>query len=366
MFRLLAICALQLATVGIAHAQWFQRGNCANGSCPQGDGLQFATPGPQQFTQAVPVVSERLRWEFKPGDKSILVLKIDNGTIGELNTRTLVFVGARGERWDLSDAIPRSIPAAMPGKVSDKPCKCAKCGPDCKCVPGCKCEENTEAEAAPSPRFAQLPPTGVNRDRMTSDGKDKFTCNGVKCDGEQFFNSLLSATGDNLIDDSGKYLLCVMGDVASCNKIRSDFVGSSLVEKCNFKTYRPTHPTVTDFKAAGSPTIVLQSPTGRVLWRQDNYEGGMTALAENAGQIFAQYDPAKDPGPGKPFPWVAPPKPVDPPKTPDVPPAPGPSKPDPVPTPAPAPVQPLNVNTLLVLAVLAGIGFYLFRKKGGS
>jgi hypothetical protein len=371
--RYVIIALLHLATMTTADAQWFRQsgGTCANGSCSQGSGVQFASPTIPPFsaglTAAEPV--NRLVWEFKAGDKSTLVLKVDGYTFGELNTRTLVFTGARGEKWDLSDAIPRTIPQAMPGKKdAGQPCKgfagnCLKCGGACKCDP-CKCDEFLPKEEAPAPRFMQLPPTGVARERMTSDGTHKYTVNGKREDGETFFNALLSATGDNLVDDSGKYLLCVMGDVASCNKIRADFIGSELVAKCNFKTYRPTHPVVSDFKPAGSPTIVLQSPTGRVLWRQDNYEGGMNALAENASQIFAQYDPAKDPGPGKPFPWAAPPKPVDPPKNPDPPKTPDPTKPDPVPTPAPAPT--LNVNTLLILAILAGIGFHLYKKKGSA
>jgi hypothetical protein len=126
--RYVIIALLHLATMTTADAQWFRQsgGTCANGSCSQGSGVQFASPTIPPFsaglTAAEPV--NRLVWEFKAGDKSTLVLKVDGYTFGELNTRTLVFTGARGEKWDLSDAIPRTIPQAMPGKKdAGQPCK---------------------------------------------------------------------------------------------------------------------------------------------------------------------------------------------------------------------------------------------------
>lgn len=49
------------------------------------------------------------------------------------------------------------------------------------------------------------------------------------------------------------------------------------------------------FKTDGLPTIYLQSPSGKVLHRQDTYEGGAEQLAEAIRKADPAYDPRKDP-----------------------------------------------------------------------
>ena len=48
------------------------------------------------------------------------------------------------------------------------------------------------------------------------------------------------------------------------------------------------------FVTTGKPTIYVQAPDGKVLHRQDDYQGGAPELAEAIRRIDPNYDPKKD------------------------------------------------------------------------
>jgi hypothetical protein len=62
---------------------------------------------------------------------------------------------------------------------------------------------------------------------------------------------------------------------------------------------------------ADGVVIYAQAPDGKVLWRQDNYEGGAVAFAQALRDRVPGYDPNKDPSPKRPVP-APPPAPTGP------------------------------------------------------
>jgi hypothetical protein len=49
------------------------------------------------------------------------------------------------------------------------------------------------------------------------------------------------------------------------------------------------------FKTDGDPTVYCQAPSGKVLHRQDDYQGGPDALIGALRKAKANYDPKRDP-----------------------------------------------------------------------
>lgn len=65
------------------------------------------------------------------------------------------------------------------------------------------------------------------------------------------------------------------------------------------KGYAPDHWHIAKygFYSKGRPTIQITEPSGKSLWRQDDYKGGPELLAVALRRLQPSYDPAKDPGP---------------------------------------------------------------------
>lgn len=225
-------------------------------------------------------------------------------------------------------------------------------GGACRCNGKCDCSGCKPAGDKPTGAvFGQLPacpPGGIDADRLKPDGAERFTINGRRVDRGRAIESLLGGSG-NLIDDSGFLRLTVIGSDAERKRVLDDLKGPALAGLAGgllVRDYPPDHWAVKDagFKVDGRPTIYVQHAGGKVLHRQDDYDGGPDRLAGAIRKARPDYDPKKDPDLSKPK--VEPPAPSPPPANPTVPPVPDP--------PAPAnPIRLPDLNTLFLLAVAA-------------
>jgi hypothetical protein len=305
----------------------------------------------------------------QPGDSGAGVFDRDGKLVGvHVAGNSYRGPGTAGYRVPLA-AVKKFLAEAMPepkkkaGKCPcpDGGCDCypCKCGPkgDESCPCGGKCRP---CEAAPPPRKAQqYPPGGVSRDEMRPTGKDRFSVCGVPCEVEAF-RAAMAGAGPQLVDDSKYPYVYVIGSEADRDRVFKDFADDfALVYlKVRLKGYPPGHPQVRDYPPG---LIHLQAPNGRPLKSWASYDGPAKLAADLKTAIDA-YDPAKDPGVGKPYPKPTPPAP----------PAPPPPKPDPKPDdkPAapdapPAPAGPAQVPAW-VYAALALAALYLLTRKGSD
>lgn len=121
----------------------------------------------------------------------------------------------------------------------------------------------------------------------------------------------LGGSGGNVPDDSGLLRITIIGNEAARKAVLRDFDQSPELAywkgKVMINTYEPSNWRIKDggFKVPSDPAkpvIYFQKPDGKVLWRQDNYEGGALALANALRDADPLYDPNKDPQPNKPKP----------------------------------------------------------------
>jgi hypothetical protein len=199
----------------------------------------------------------------------------------------------------------------------------------------------------PAPARAELP-TGVDLDKI---GPSRITLNGVEVTRE-------AAAGVILPDDRSLLRVTVIGTEAACRQVTADLAASEWKGKVLVQEYRPAEWAVKPgFVTTGNPTIYCQAPDGRVLHRQDDYEGGLPALAGALRKADPKYDPAKDPDLRKPAP-VAPEPPTPlapkPPRRPDAEPSDGFKL---------RCLQWLEQNPLLAAALAAAMAFLVWQRR---
>src|SRR5581483_11679383 len=101
-----------------------------------------------------------------------------------------------------------------------------------------------------------------------------------------------------IVDDSRKCRITVIGPGALRQKVLDDLAKApGLSTWAIMRGYDPGHWAMTGagFVTKGSPTIYCQAPDGRVLHRQDDYDGGAEALLQALRKAKESYDPKKDP-----------------------------------------------------------------------
>ena len=151
----------------------------------------------------------------------------------------------------------------------------------------------------------------------------------TRSEGEAFYlNGKMASKADvfaALQDDSSLAFLTIIGQEAERKKVLQDLDTlpslSQWKSKLRIQSYSPDNWAVKfGFVANGRPNIYLQTATGQVLHRQDDYTDAGVGLFGALRRADPNYDPAKDPDLRKPAP--TPPTPP----TPPVPPTPGKSK----------------------------------------
>lgn len=215
----------------LVHAQ------CPGGVCP--------VPQPAAELPA----AGAYRWTNKPGQPGQLYLLHGNRQVGHYDLQTLTFRpllnAARGE-W---------------GEACDPP--------------------------------YQPPCFGVELDRISN--REAHTLNGV----EVGKKGVYEAIGDGLTDDSGRIRVSIFGEggaqVAAELQAARDLDG--LRDSFTVRAYPADHwaAKAQGFVTDGKPSIYVQSPTGKVLHRQDDYAGGSAVLVASLLKAKAGYDGKKDP-----------------------------------------------------------------------
>ena len=139
----------------------------------------------------------------------------------------------------------------------------------------------------------------------------RYTVAGVECTKDTAIQAILGG----LEDDSTKLFLTAIGPPAERQKVLSDLDGDPALAaykgKLHAAAYDPSAWEVAPgFRKDGRPTIYLQNAKGKVLHRQDDYQGGAAALAQALEKATSAqglrkpqpYDPAKDPECRRPHP----------------------------------------------------------------
>jgi hypothetical protein len=151
-----------------------------------------------------------------------------------------------------------------------------------------------EPEVAAAPRQG-TPNFGVDLDRLHA-GEERYHLNGVPVSREQAAQVM---TGNTIPDDAARLRLTVIGDDGG--RVAQDLGNAPALapwkDRLVVQTYPPNHWAVakTGFFTQGRPTIYVQTPTGKVLHRQDDYADGADGLARALRRADPNYDPKKDP-----------------------------------------------------------------------
>jgi hypothetical protein len=156
--------------------------------------------------------------------------------------------------------------------------------------------ENTPPHPLPANlqlRKPEIMNFGVNRSQI---GKERYVINGLNATEEEALQALADKTVPN---DKHLLRLTIIGPSDLRKKVRSDLENHpllvSLSEKYLIQDYDPDNWAVREgFWKEGKPTIYLQSPSGKVLHRQDDYEDGAIGLATALRKADPNYIPAMD------------------------------------------------------------------------
>ncbi len=191
-----------------------------------------------------------------------------------------------------------------------------------------------------------VPDGGIDPARLCPDGKGGFSVNGVPVDRQSAFQSLLGSFGA-MRDDSTHLRLSVIGSNGDRRKVTDDLKAiPALKDQLRDVLVSEFSPEAWAVKGLGfvqdgRPTIYIQAPGGRVLHRQDDYDGP----EQLAGAIrkARDYDPKKDADLRK-------------------------QQPEPTPTPAPWPVPnptPTTPSFKVDALVIGGliVAFFLFGRN---
>jgi hypothetical protein len=160
------------------------------------------------------------------------------------------------------------------------------CGDDHRCGPGCTCKPKPAAEA---------PIFGVDVEKLAH-SRHANSVNGRPVSRE----AAIKAIEEGVPDDAGRPRLTLIGAKEDCQRVLKDLAGDPALkpyaDKYLVQDYRPDNWAVKcGFKTDGSPVIYAQDAAGKVLHRQDDYEGGAQALATALRKADPAYDPKADP-----------------------------------------------------------------------
>ena len=187
--------------------------------------------------------------------------------------------------------------------VERKPVKCGKDGCICQVCPcpdgapcdeGCKCGRSVSTVHGLSTQNFGF--------ELSRRGGNRYEVNGHEVGKAE----VIAAIEGSVPDDAGRMKLTAIGPKDLTAKVLADVASSpaftDLKGKLSVKAYEPTNWAVAryGFKTDGKPTVYLQAPDGKVLHRQDDYEGGADRLARAVRKADPTYDQKKDPDLSKP------------------------------------------------------------------
>ena len=143
---------------------------------------------------------------------------------------------------------------------------------------------------------AQKENFGVDQDKLS--GEDEYSVhdrNGCRNISKSEAHKIV---GQKLQDDSNKLRITVIGEDGTQKRVTADIRGlmKDIDNWAILRGYPPNHWSLEPgFVTTGSPTIYCQAPSGKVLHRQDDYQGGGEELSEALRKAKSGYDSKKDP-----------------------------------------------------------------------
>jgi hypothetical protein len=164
-----------------------------------------------------------------------------------------------------------------------------RCSPSCPCV---ACDCSTGRPCNPNCNCGS-PPTGVVAEKVGQFG-ERYILNGKPVPKHEAIEAVVAG---QLPDDAHKQRLTIIGAKADRDRVLADLEHAELLRSdLVVQDYEPDAPLIRGlgFKGDGTPTIYLQAPSGKVLWRMDRYEG-VEPLASAIRRARPDYDPNTDP-----------------------------------------------------------------------
>lgn len=135
---------------------------------------------------------------------------------------------------------------------------------------------------------------GLMADQLGKRGFDHYELNGRPvAQGDAF-----RAVKEGVPADESLLRVTVIGSEAHRQRVISDLTNApaQLRDRFVLQGYDPQHWAVQPgFFRGGSPTIYVQSPSGQVLHRQDDYQDGPSGLFEAIRRADPNYTPTRDP-----------------------------------------------------------------------
>lgn len=156
------------------------------------------------------------------------------------------------------------------------------CDDGSRCHPLCACGRSGQTELAKR-NF------GVSTDKIAKN--EVYSVNG---------RIVTQPTGPPIPDDSGKLHLTIIGSDGERRRVLQDLATAPELaefrDHFSVQDYPPDHWAVAlcGFYTAGHPTIYLQQPSGKVLHRQNDYDGPKR-FAEALRRASNTYDANRDP-----------------------------------------------------------------------
>lgn len=157
-----------------------------------------------------------------------------------------------------------------------------------------------EAEARRRIKPAGFQNYGLDFEKIFPPGSPPEKYHATTPEGRAFIE-LAKAGVDKLPDDSGKPFVTVIGQGSNTESAFTAL--ASLRSETRLGKFAADAWQVKGIglAAKGDPSIVVQDPSGRVIYREDGFDGdGKALLARVSGKLRRpnpDYDPAKDPGP---------------------------------------------------------------------
>lgn len=152
-----------------------------------------------------------------------------------------------------------------------------------------------------------VPNYGIDLDRLRAEAKPEYRLSGRPVSRQEAWEAIEAGT---LTDDSARLRITVIGAESDRRSVLGDLASNPALapwrEKTLVRAYPPDHWAVASsgFVTGGRPTIYFQSTDGKVLHRQDDYEGGAEQLAQALRKADPSYKPEQDPDKRKPVPLV--------------------------------------------------------------
>ncbi len=303
-FYLLPVLAA-LAWSAYAVASWGP-GGCAP-SGPVGSISPYAS-----------VPSQVREWREPADDPGRVYLYVNDRLVGGYCTRLglyLAWDAAAGDWAKKPGGVlydwktpPDDLPAKYhqtPSAIPKRPCPHCYIPNDCNCGDGCTCTSGKQCQpdCTCGSRRALTDGPNFGLEQQALSGRERCLRGRVEIAPESGLQAIQEGVPDWASKD---WLLIISADPDLRRRVREEILShpeaTQLRQDTIVRSYPPDHWHLTDLKTRvpgfvtnGTPTIYLLSKDGKVLHRQQDYNGGVGHVLAAFRRSRSDYDPAKDP-----------------------------------------------------------------------